>query len=346
MFANTKLQHVNRKILETIEKTIDSYLMLRSEEVIIAFSGGKDSFFTTVALHQLGYKVVPVVVDMGYENNWGARIIELANAHGIRAYTIPIRNDDFKNLLPSRNLKDFEKRLTILNNIGILTNDKITPCTQCYNIKIIAIEAFALKRGIKTIVFGHHGTDAVTSLLKSALMFIDRWENMHTTFSRRNYEILVESVKHYFLNGTKHLLSSSFFEKIERLTDMQFAATDEPPVQYIRNSYISLKIVRPLFNIFEYSIKEYQAEHSLKTEGSGCGHGATKATQTPREMVHRRIFDELPNNRDCHRIQEQLLVLAKKGIAKDGTLKLNVRNKRAELLGPNYKSGHALFKKL
>jgi hypothetical protein len=80
---------IDNSVLEVIEKTIISYHMMDlNEKLLLALSGGKDSIFTMLALRELGYQVVPVIVDMGYEYGWGSRIISLAQVLGFDARVI------------------------------------------------------------------------------------------------------------------------------------------------------------------------------------------------------------------------------------------------------------------
>lgn len=346
--TNTKISSgIDKKILETIEKTIQEYCMIEwDEKVLLALSGGKDSIFTMLALRDLGLHVIPVIVDIGYESDWDLRILKLARSHELDAHVIDVRGGNFKKLLPFITLKRLNERLDILDSIDIQRDTNVTPCTQCYNVKITAFKFYAEEHGLKTLVFGHHGTDATASFLKSALMYIDRWDEDHEEYARHYFESLVEKVMPYFLNGYKALLDSLIFRRIQVLAEQQLVGTDEPPVQYIKNSTSELKIVRPLYNIFEDMIKAYKRNYLLETEGSGCGHSATKNTQTPREMVHYRILDELVNSKDGHVIQRELLDLTKRGLAPNGTLRVNVRNERNRILGQNYKSSKSCDVKL
>ena len=65
-------QTVDPEVLSTIQRTIDDYnLLLPGERVLVALSGGKDSFFTMRALRELGFRFTPVVVDIGTRGGWG-----------------------------------------------------------------------------------------------------------------------------------------------------------------------------------------------------------------------------------------------------------------------------------
>ena len=60
--------------------------------------------------------------------------------------------------------------------------------------------------------------------------------------------------------------------------------------------------------------------------------------ETPREMIKREILANLQSANDFRKIHQTLLDLTKVGLKSNGTLKNNVRNKRNEILGVEYKS--------
>jgi tRNA(Ile)-lysidine synthase TilS/MesJ len=55
-------------LVDNVRATIAKYCLLApGEEIILAFSGGKDSLGLALCLGELGYQVRPVAVDMGYD---------------------------------------------------------------------------------------------------------------------------------------------------------------------------------------------------------------------------------------------------------------------------------------
>ncbi len=337
---------IDSDTLSLVSKTIARYSMFDADDkVFLAFSGGKDSLFTAIALRKLGYDVRPVAINMGYEVDWSRRIIDLIEYYGFSPKIIDVRGNVFKNQLSQQNIKHLNDRLRILDSINPKEQNHLTPCTQCYSIKLIALEAFAKVEGYKAITFGHHGTDAIASLLKSAFMYIDRWNCGHKLFSRDEYEKLVERSKTNFMSGVKNFLNSELYKRIVELVGQQVVATDEPPIQYLSNPLSNLRIVRPMFSIFEYTIKEHRERFFVQTEGSGCGHGATEDTETTREVVHRRILDNIKSEARPM-IFKELLHLCEAGLKEDGTLKVDVRRNRETILGPTYKSDFGCYTKL
>ena len=86
---------IPRTMLLQVKKTIDTYKLLKdSEQIIVAFSGGKDSTFTVMALAQLGYDIIPVTVDMGYKRGWGDKITNYAREIGINPIIVKACDND------------------------------------------------------------------------------------------------------------------------------------------------------------------------------------------------------------------------------------------------------------
>ncbi|MCU0343225.1 MAG: hypothetical protein MUE93_00405 [Ignavibacteriaceae bacterium] len=322
--------------LEKIENTINKYSMFQKDDrIIVALSGGKDSLYTSFALIELGYIIQPVIIDMGYDGNWGKNIVKMFTAYDIIPQVIEVRNATTKNHLTANLQKDIRANLKFLHNFK--PNNYITPCTMCYNTKIILLSKYAQENQIYKIVFGHHGSDAITSFLKSALMYIDRWENMNEVYVRNNFHNLINTVRPVFLGSFTQFIKSPFSKQLEDLTAMKLISTDEPPVQLYKNDR-SITILRPLFKVFENTIINFKKNHNLKTLGSGCSHSFAKETHTPREMIQYELLYLLFENPDNELIQDWLISLVINGLESDGTLIVNARNERENILGKQYKS--------
>lgn len=333
---------ISARALDAIAETIARYQMLTPRATVeVALSGGKDSLFTMLALRELGYQVRGVIVDMGYEAGWGARIVQLAKSLSFDDVSVlSVRDEAFMSLLPESRLGSIRTNLRILDTTDYSANRNLTPCTQCYNTKALSLQTYLDRSGSGNIAFGHHATDAVASFLKSALMYIDRWDRGHETYDRENYSALVDEAAEVLCQPADVALSSTLFARLETLAAGSMATTDEPPVQHLRDAGSTALIIRPLFTIDERDISDFRDSVALVTEGSGCGHGATKDSETPREMVHFRILARLQEAAGSRsRLMAALLELVQHGIAKDGTLLFNARNMRDSLLGPGYRAG-------
>lgn len=327
-------------VLEKTNKTISDYnLLIPGQTVGVAFSGGKDSLFTMLVLRELGYVVVPVIVDMGYEKDWGEKIVKLAEAVGFaNAEVLTARDSQVQRSLAEQAFAKVKSNIETLNDPSIFLTKNVTPCTFCYNTKAILLENFAIKNNIDSIVFGQHAIDGIVSMLKAAFMYIDRWDNNNETFSHPRFSSLVDEILPVFMQPPSEVFKSSIYKRIEQLCAERLAATDDPPHQKLNASSGNIKLVRPLYRIYESVIIQYVQENNLKTEGSGCGHGATKETQTPREMIHYRILKLMDKSEDGHVVLDHLLKLTENGLSESGQLVANVRNSRDKLLGEKYKS--------
>jgi tRNA(Ile)-lysidine synthase TilS/MesJ len=264
-------------ILKEINFTVDRYSLLDAhEEVMVAFSGGKDSIGLSWCLTRLGYRVIPVAVDMGYEASWAERIQNLGRAIGLTVRVIDVRNDRFETAAR----EDYHKillRLEVLDSLSESKAHNITPCTHCYNTKVVGLDNAARAMGVAKIAFAHHLTDACTSLIKESLLRIDRLDLHHQMYTRANYESLVSE-----LTSEAKIYpaaSSPLTERITGLAAQGQVDTDEPPRQPLRTDRDGVDIVRPLFGVWEEHLVQLSHDIGYKAEGSGCGHGITANTE-------------------------------------------------------------------
>lgn len=337
------LKKIPLSILENVDKTISKYKLLTlNQEIIVAFSGGKDSLFTMLVLREMGYKIQPAIVDMGYEVGWGERIRAIANNLGFNnAEVLSARDQAIKKTMSEQTFKKISTNIEVLNNNQLFTTQVLTPCTFCYNTKAILLENFANKTGINTIVFGQHALDAIASFLKSAFMYIDRWDYQNETFSHKRYSQLVDNLLSEFTQSYENVKKSIIMDRLSSLATKHHAATDDPPIQKLGATSNNIQLVRPLFDIRESDIISYITQNALLTEGSGCGHGATKETQTPREMIYFRILRILDSEIDDDRLIKMLMEFVYLGLTDEGKLFVNVRNQRERILGAKYKGSES-----
>lgn len=329
---------IETKILDTIKKSIDRYQMFSyDDEILLALSGGKDSLFSFLTLRELGFRIFPVVIDMGYEESWDQIILNNFSEFSINPKIVKIRDKEFQNLMSEHIRMDLNSKLNFLDKLESFQDNNITPCTACYNSKITALSVLASPLGITKIVFGHHATDAITSFLKSAIMYIDRWDFGHNVFNRNSFENTFEEVRNELLQEFPKAKESKTFKRLNELSKLNLAATDEPPVQTYSFSSKVFKIVRPLFNVFEESIKSFRDTYSIATAGSGCGHSILAEKNTPREIIQSLLVSKLLNLSSYEEYKQWLLALVHLGLKEDGTLIRNVRNERASILGKDYK---------
>ncbi len=274
-------------LLVAVRETIDRFSLLKpGERIVVAFSGGKDSIILTLALKALEYDVAAVAIDMGYNSEWAGRIAKLAQFLGIDTEIVSVRGPAAAS--SGATLLSIHKRIGILDQIAE-PGMSATPCTHCYNVKILALESAADRLGAAKVAFAHHMTDASASLIKEALMRIDCWDENHAIFTRANFAALVARLT-IEASNFRYDIKDVFplTRRISELTYEGLVDTDEPPRQPLRNDCAEIEIVRPLFGTDEAMIIHAVEDLRIHPEGSGCGHSATINTYTPREMVHYR----------------------------------------------------------
>lgn len=324
------MKKIPNVILENIESVIKKYKLF-SNEICIAYSGGKDSLFLCLALKELGYQVYPIIIDIGYNSNWDialknlqllniaeGELIDAEKVNQMMPETVSTLNENFENINKIKN-GDFKKA---------------TICTPCYNSKMLIMQKWARINNIESIANGHHAIDSISSLLKSYYMYIDRWEHQHKEFVYQNFYNLILSQKDFYLCEADKFLKLSLYGEIKKQIYTQNAGTDEPIVQYLGDT--DIKLCRPLFKVFEKEIIDYFEEQNIKTFNE-CECFATnfrsKNRLTPRELIQYELLRDAP-----HSLTACLLELVQTNLDENGFGKFNARNNREQILGNTYKN--------
>lgn len=291
-------------------------------------SGGKDSLILARVLRELGFDAQAITIDMGYESGWADEIKKLARPLGLKLETIDARRLVGRSTLTLQ----IRQRMNILDRIATSGSSNATPCTYCYSIKALALEDAARRHDSTKVAFAHHMTDAVASLLKEGLIYIDRWDYGHITYDRVNFAMLVDKLAAETAESSPDVRPSGLLDRVAERVDTCKLDTDEPPRQSLNENDSSVEIIRPLFLVDEPQINLTKSELRLFTADSGCGHGATQSTQTPREMVHFRVLYQAHPD---HLSSMRNLVL--KGVDHTGRGKVRARRRRTEFVGHGYK---------
>src|SRR5258707_677154 len=131
-------QNALRVITKGIERAIALFPELDRPNAALAFSGGKDSIALAYALRAMGRPVPLRAIDMGYSHLWRDRI-SLIGAH----LDLPLEIVTVRSLMIDDNL-DAEARHDLLRRRIFLDSPAaagptVTPCTNCYNCKIISL---------------------------------------------------------------------------------------------------------------------------------------------------------------------------------------------------------------
>lgn len=328
-----------RRIIDSIRALDDRYHLLAGlSHVPVAFSGGKDSLVLSLALRELGYTPILLAVDMGYNPLWPQRLSAIAAQHELSLQSVSVRDNAVQAIMEREQQTQLQLNLETLSVLETSPPSPLTPCTYCYNSKIFGLRVLLDQIGINTIAFGHHGTDAVASLLKAVFMYLDRWRDQHDQFDRTNFERITDAFLREFSRAQPPCWRiSEYRDAITQLLASGKASPDEPPLQRLTQYGLQMTVVRPMFYVLEAEIMEVQNLMLLHSEGSGCGHSATFARQTPREIVHFRALRLLENTSHGRDVIRMLLQLIQRIFDDRGALATSSRANRRGILGESYK---------
>jgi tRNA(Ile)-lysidine synthase TilS/MesJ len=194
--------------------------------------------------------------------------------------------------------------------------------------------------GKQKVAFAHHRTDACASLLKEALLRIDRLDRGHDRYSRANFEALVAELAKEAVSYPKG--SCPLLQRTAELAADGRVDTDEPPRQPLRTDRRGTEIIRPLFGAWEESLAQLAVDLDLSPEPSGCGHSMTSETETMREMVHYRVL----RNPAAREFRDHLASLVISSITSSGYGMRRARYHRADDLGTSYRPQPPISDKL
>ena len=270
---------------------------------------------------------------MGHASFEARRIQNEARRVGVGAEIIDATELSF--FLNNERGRDVRNTLGRLRVLDDSPHSDITPCTACYRTKRLALAEYMDEVGTDTVVFGHHGTDAVVSLLKSAFMYVDYHGNGQKTYRGGAFKVLLRTNRLAFVNGVEHFKRSRLGRQLVELIEQEKAGTQEPPVEY--DAVLDGRIVRPLFDVYEWQTGAYAGEHSLEIQGSGCSHSQVDTKRTARELIQFGLLQELPQTEATKELEKYLHSLITPTLREDGTQKINARAIRETLL-PGYKT--------
>jgi len=330
----TNKYRVPQDILDVTKRTIERYSLLdRSNLALVAFSGGKDSSITALALRELGYDVHLAVVGGIWKKYDILGVADIARDLDFRYELIDVSSEDFKRRLEGAKRKRLEKSLSelevmgdVLESEGVMGN--VSPCTGCYNNKATALEKTAELCGVDRIVFGHHQDDALASFIKSALMFDDYHIHGNHFYETHRFNDLVSRTISDLGDSQESL---KILNRWGSYAHEGKASTDEPPRQLV-SPKSNVQIVRPLFGVSEGDIIQARDTQRINVQGSGCAHGH-QLTRTAREIIHQELIPKLNFDQ-----RGDLADILSSTLNQDGSMSINARRERDSLL-PGYKMG-------
>ena len=236
--------------------------------------------------------------------------------------------------LDSEVRRDLVRRRAFLDNLA--ANPTVTPCTNCYNCKIISL-VHADSSGTRTILFAHHAKDVLSSFMKSALMYIDRWEEGRRVFDRDAFRRLGTQIACELRLGDQALV-----DYLASLLAEGKAHTSEPPIERRTLHGRAYVIARPLFFVDEAATAVLAKTVVAQPESSGCGHSMASTTRTPREIVHHELIPvDLSDGGGSGEACACSSACWPTASLRTAPQTSNVRRSRHLLLGPNYKGSPA-----
>lgn len=161
------MKKIPYKTLLKVDNVIKKYSLFTDGVATVAYSGGKDSLFLCRCLIELGFEVIPIIIDIGYKNEWKTAKDNLTSV-GLNTHLID--PDSSNDIETKSKVNQFFNDVIDINS-GKYQN--VSPCTPCYNAKMILLIDFAKHHDIDQIAMGHHGTDVIASMLKSYFMYYD-----------------------------------------------------------------------------------------------------------------------------------------------------------------------------
>jgi tRNA-5-methyluridine54 2-sulfurtransferase len=147
------VKHFFEYVETTVKDTIKRFKLLKkSEKILVAISGGKDSQVLLVMLHALGYKPEGLLIDEGIDNY---REFTLADTRKLcKKLDIKLKVISFK--------KEYGATLD-----AMLKKKKHKPCTLCGTFRRFVLNKYA--RGYDKIATGHNLDDEAQAILMNIL---------------------------------------------------------------------------------------------------------------------------------------------------------------------------------
>ncbi len=145
-----------QEILRNIRKADEDYQMIQTNDrIAVGVSGGKDSMVLLTALHMYAkfaakpFQVIGIHIDLGFPDMDFQKVHEFCESNGIEFHSEPSHVYEILKKHPDANGK--------------------IKCSLCSKFKKATVIEAAKKYGCNKTAFGHHGDDAVETLLLNAI---------------------------------------------------------------------------------------------------------------------------------------------------------------------------------
>ncbi len=309
MILLTPLNNNRNKLLndicEQVQDGMDKFHLLQSKDIVIGFSGGKDSTLLCIVLKELGYNVYPVMVNLGYSEN---DLEGFKNSYKNKGITFEILN--INNKSNDISLYSNEKIKDLINS---LYYDKSNaPCTFCSQIRHIALSNYASIMNINYISYGHHKEDFITTVLKDYYIYL-----YYKKYGKYDVEKFI-----CFVNDNE-----PDFTLINSMISLQIVGTMSMKLQ---DNKTNTKLIRPFVFVSECQITKCIKQLGLKPLPYSCflQNYTNPRQQTKREIVHNKTRSLCLDKS----IAEQLTKLTFKCLNDEGVSTYNPRSNRQATL--------------
>jgi tRNA(Ile)-lysidine synthase TilS/MesJ len=259
----------------------------------------------SILLRDLGYNVVPVIVDLGYANFPSSKIAAAAQALGFDPTVIRTRDAPYLSNL------DQEKRERVQRNFAAIDDPGCqTPCGPCSQVKRISLQQFCQITHSAWVALGHHREDSIATVLKDYFV---------ATYYREVGRFEPSLFAKFLTNAPIDI------QLLRDLVNQGLAATMGVRLRLDKRT----TLFRPMAYVPERDIQHLRDNLSLATFGSGCAHEVfshgIQSPVTKREMV----LHELRKRLHCDpNLGDELLSAALESLTIDGLPKSDPRKER------------------
>ena len=147
------LKHYQRRVERTIKKF---KLIQKNDKVLVAVSGGKDSLSCADVLHQLGFEIAVLHIDVGIKRCTNGRSKQVVEKF-CKERNIPFHFTSFEDFFDIEDINKFFKVA------------KRPICATCGMLKRALFNKFARENGFTKIATGHCADDIVKYFFKTML---------------------------------------------------------------------------------------------------------------------------------------------------------------------------------
>ena len=188
-----------------VERAVaDERMFTRSEEILLAVSGGKDSLALWEILIKLGYKTAGLHVDLGigdYSRTSRAKAERFAESRGAKLIV-----HDLPNELGAGIPQIAEK------------TDR-PPCSACGLVKRYSFNQIALEKGFSVVATGHNLDDEAARLLGNVLHWQEEYLDKQSPVLPAAHEKLVKKVKPLYRLAEREIAAYSIMNRIEYIVE-------------------------------------------------------------------------------------------------------------------------------